>query len=132
MKFVLAGFSQKDNIRHYSFQGIGDDRRTRTEFSVGVDLNLLHKHGIPLQEAPLLCCFLLGSQLGHEELRLMFSEADMLARAEQRATELVEAQTKRKPTYTQASLSPVRADSGNGKFSIGLGSRTASPLVARR
>ena len=57
MKFVLAGFHQNGNVRRYSFQGIGDDRRTRIEFSVGVDLTLLYKHRIPLQEAPFCAAF---------------------------------------------------------------------------
>src|SRR5260370_34101958 len=98
MKFVLAGFRQNENIRHYTFQGIGDDRKTRTEFSVGVDLSLLHKHRIPLQEVPLLCCLLLASRVGSEELRsLMFSEGDMLAHAQQRAKEREAIHQGRKP-----------------------------------
>lgn len=132
MRFVLAGFRQNESIRHYSFEGIGDDRRTRTEFSVGVDLTLLHKHGIPLQEAPLLCSLLLTSRVGDEQLRsLMFSEDDMLAHAEQRARERAETQTDRKPksvslTDTPPSAAPIRIESSNGPSGIGLGSRVNS------
>ena len=61
VEFVFNCFSQDENIRTYIFQGIADDRKTRTEFSVEVDLTLLHKHGIPLQEVPPLCCRLLAS-----------------------------------------------------------------------
>lgn len=130
MEFLLVGFCQKENIRHYSFQGIGDDRSGRMEFSVGVDLTLLHKHGIPLQEVPLLCRFLLASQVGHEQLgSLMFSEGEMLAHAEQRARDRAEAQIKRRSTSVRTLAtptsppSPVLTNSGNGKSGIGLGSR---------
>ena len=132
MRYVLAGFRQSETIRHYSFQGIGDDRRTRTEFSVGVDLTLLHKHGIPLQEAPLLCSLLLTSRVGDEQLRsLMFSEHDMLAHAEQRTRERADTQTdrKRKPfslTNTPPSAAPIRIEPRTGPSGIGLGSRIGS------
>src|SRR5579864_7270785 len=98
MKFVLRGFCQNENIRHYSFYGIGGGRKSPTEFTVGVDLTLLHKYGIPLQEAPLLCSLLLPSHAGDERDRsFMISEDDMRARAEQRASERTESQNKRKP-----------------------------------
>jgi len=142
MKFVLAGFRQNENIRHYSFQGIGDDRRTRTEFSVGVDLTLLHKHGIPLQEAPLLCSRLLTSRGADEQLRsvmfsersLMFSDDDMLAYAAQRARERAETENDRKPkppslTGNPRPASPMPIEPRNRPSGIGLGSRVGSSLV---
>ena len=133
MKFVLAGFRQNENIRYYSFQGIGADRRTRTEFSVGVDLTLLHKYGIPLQEVPLMCCVLLSSRVGADQLHsLMFPEEDMLAHAEQRARERAEAQTHGKPKpFTPPetlALPPTLIDSREGRSGIGLGSRAGLPL----
>jgi hypothetical protein len=141
MKFVLAGFRQTENIRFYSFQGIGEDRRTRTEFRVGIDLTLLHKHGIPLQEAPLLCSLLLASRGADEQLRssmfsecsLMFSEDDMLAHAERRARELAETHNDRKPkpsspTQSRTLPSPIVIDSPQRPSDIGLGSRLGSAL----
>jgi hypothetical protein len=134
MKFVLAGFRQNESIRYYSFQGIGDDRRTRTEFSVGVDLTLLHKHGIPLQEVPLMCSFLLASKVGEEQLpTLMFSEADMLIHTAQRAIERAENQNDRRPkhfspTRVPTSPSPILIESRKGPSGIGLGSRAGSSL----
>jgi hypothetical protein len=134
MKFVLAGFRQNENVRHYSFEGIGDDRRTRTEFSVGVDLSLLHKYGIPLQEAPLMCSLLLTSRVGHEQLRsLMFSEDDIRAHAEQRARERAETQADRKPkpfslTSARPPAAPIPIDPRNAPSGIGLGSRVSSSL----
>jgi hypothetical protein len=134
MKFVLAGFRQNENVRHYSFEGIGDDRRTRTEFSVGVDLGLLHKHGIPLQEAPLMCSLLLTSRAGNEELRtLMFSEDDIRAHAEQRARERAETQDRKPKHFSLAGARSVAAaipiDPRNGPSGIGLGSRVSSSLT---
>lgn len=141
MKFVMAGFRQTENVRYYSFQGIGEDRRTRTEFTVGIDLTLLQKHGIPLQEAPLLCSLLLTSRGSDEQLRgslfsepsLIFSEDDMLAHAERRARELAETHNDRKPkplTPTQSKTlpSPITIDSPHRSSGIGLGSRLGSAL----
>ena len=131
MKFVLTGFSQSENIRNYLFQGIGDDPRTRTDFNVGVDLTLVHKHGIPLQEVPLLCCFLLASHAGDDQCpSFMISEGDLRTRAEQRATERTESQTKPKsrpapPLEPPASLPQAPPDFEYGKLGIGLGSRAA-------
>ena len=134
MKFVLAGFRQNENIRYYSFQGIGEDRRTRTAFSVGIDLTLLHKHGIPLQEAPLMCSFLLASKVGEEPFpSLMFSEEDMLLHAAQRARERAETQNDRRPKPfsppdARTSPTPISIESRNGPSGIGLGSRVGSSL----
>jgi len=135
MKFVLAGFRQTENVRLYSFQGIGDDRRTRTEFSVGVDLSLLHKHGIPLQEAPLMCSLLLTSRAGNEQIRsFTFPEDDIRAHAEQRARERAETQTDRKaksfsPTGPRPSAASIPIDPRTAPSGIGLGSRVSSSLT---
>jgi hypothetical protein len=140
MKFVLGGFRQSENIRYYLFQGIGEDRRTRTDFSVGIDLSLLHKHGIPLQEAPLLCSLLLTSRGADEQLRssmfsersLMFSEDEMRVHAARRERELAETQDRKpktlSPTQPRTLPSSTMIDSRNGPSGIGLGSRVGSSL----
>src|ERR1700694_2496502 len=88
VEFVLNYFSQDENIRTYIFQRIADDRKTRTEFSVAVDLTLLHKHGIPLQEVPLLCGLLLASDAQDKQFStLTFTEGDMLVHAAHRERE---------------------------------------------
>ena len=148
MKFVLAGFRQNGSVRRYSFQGIGEDRRTRTEFSVGVDLTLLHKHRIPLQEAPLLCCLLLSARVASAQLHnsvvpgralpferdFVFPEEDLLVHAEQLARERAPSQTDRKPRpfAFNGSPSPILMDSSDGRSGIGLGSRGALPLTNLR
>jgi len=85
MEYVLTGFNQDKNIRRFAFDGISDDRR-RTAFTVGVDISLIRKYEISLQELPLLCRHLLQGQTDGEQARmLMFSEADMVDHANRRA-----------------------------------------------
>jgi hypothetical protein len=142
MKFVLAGFRQNANIRKYTFQGIGDDRRTRTEFRVAVDLTLLHKHRIPLQEAPLLCSLSLASRAEDEQLSnlldserdFVFSEAQILVHAEEIARERAATQTDRKlkpvaPIVVPQSPSPLLIDPQTRRSGIGLGSRAGLPVT---
>jgi hypothetical protein len=132
MKFVLTGFCQNENIRRYSFQGIAPGGR-RSDWNVGVDLTMLQRHGIPLQEAPLLCSVLLAAQSAPAEGQsLMISESDIRSRAEQRASERMESQSKRKPaslppTQTEAPVPQENADLRFGRLGIGLGSRPAYP-----
>jgi hypothetical protein len=132
MKFVLTGFCQNENIRRYSFQGIATGGG-RTDWNVGVDLTMLQRHGIPLQEAPLLCSEMLASQAYHDETQsLMISDIHMRARAEQRASERMEQHSKRKPPslpLTQTPVPPPHAtsDVNCGRLGIGLGSRPAYP-----
>jgi hypothetical protein len=94
---------------------------------VCVDLTLLHKHKIPLQEVPLLCCLLLASRIEDESIpTLTFSEDDMRARAAEREAEHAEAKWKRKSSpltvATELALPPPLFDLSNGKNNgIGLG-----------
>ena len=130
MEFVLNCFSQDENIRTYIFQGIANDRKTRTEFSVAVDLRLLHKHGIPLQEVPLLCCLLLASGAQDDQFSsLTFTEGDMLVHAAHRERALAEAKLKRKPpgsgvtVVTELSPASLVSESvDRNRHNIGLGS----------
>ena len=101
---------------------------------MGVDLAMLQRHGIPLQEAPLLCSEVLASQAGHDEAQsLMISDSHMRARAEQRASERMEQQNKRKPTSlpltpTPAPIPHATGDVKYGRLGgIGLGSRPTYP-----
>jgi hypothetical protein len=86
MEYVLTGFNQDKNIRRFAFDGIGDDRR-RTMFTVGVDISLIRKYEISLQELPLLCRHLLQGQTGGAEEThiLTFTEANMVDHANRRA-----------------------------------------------
>jgi len=87
MEFMLTGFRQDNNVRRYTFQGIDEDRK-RSEFTVGVDLSLVRKHRIPMQELPLLCRGLLqGRPLEEAADPLMYTEKDMLGYTVRRAAE---------------------------------------------
>jgi hypothetical protein len=137
MKFVLAGFGQTGNVRRYSFEGIADDKRTRVQFSVAVDLTLLHKHRIPLQDVPLLCCLFLSSraqsgnlrELDSSEREFTFPEQEILLHADQLAKERGATEVDRKPkpfafTKTPIGASPLIIDPQNTRSGIGLGSRS--------
>jgi hypothetical protein len=84
MEYVLTGFSQDKNIRWFAFDGISDERR-RLKFMVGVDISLIRKYAISLQELPLLCLHLLeGQAAAGRAQQLTFTEADMAAYADRR------------------------------------------------
>ena len=82
MQFVLAGFRQSDRTRRYYFDAVDKDWK-RTRVTVSADLDLVRKHGISIQELPLLCCGLLE---GHPNVAALdFSEAEMAVCADKRA-----------------------------------------------
>jgi len=54
LEFILTGFRQSLSVRHYLFQVIAADR-TRRDVSVDADLDMMRRHGISIQEMPLLC-----------------------------------------------------------------------------
>lgn len=82
MHFTLAGFGQIANIRRYHFDGVDDARRTQ-RFSVDVDLELIHRYRIPIQELPLLCRRVL--ERGTDVASVMLPESDMVRYADDRA-----------------------------------------------
>ena len=47
MTFILEGFRQFDNVRRYYFDAVGEDR-SRQQVTVGADLNLIRRYGIPV------------------------------------------------------------------------------------
>lgn len=76
-QFVLKGFRQVVDFRDYLYERIESDR-TRSQFTVRADLALARRHGIPLQELPLLCQSVLGrSQAGGAVKVVVFTETDM-------------------------------------------------------
>ena len=88
MEYVLTSFHHESNIRKFLFDGIDVDRR-RTPFTVCVDLGMIRKYEISLQELPLLCRYLLEGQAADAQIRaLTFTEADMQGHADRRAAAL--------------------------------------------
>jgi len=54
VQFILIGFKQDTGYRVFTFEGIAADK-ARTEFTIRADLALTQKHGIRIQDLPLLC-----------------------------------------------------------------------------
>src|ERR1051325_4197562 len=85
MYFVLNGFSQEMGFRVFTFDGISPDRvhLIRMPFTVRIDLALARKHGIRLQELPLLCRSVL--ERGHnaqEKRTFTYTKEDMCQHVE--------------------------------------------------
>jgi hypothetical protein len=138
MKFVQTGFSQGGNVRQYSFQGIATGGK-RTALSVGVDLTLIHKYRIPLQEVPLLCSAFLAAQSTIEPGQgLTLPEDFMRTRVDEMENERMRAQIKKKAAPAPLPLpEPDHEPAGTlqreyGKTGIGLGSRPAYPWSSYR
>ena len=84
MQFILTGFTQDMGFRVFAFEGVKTDR-TRVQYTVRADLGLIRKHGIRVQELPILCRGLLDTRGENEEKRaLVFSEDDMQLQAKDR------------------------------------------------
>ena len=88
MYFVLNGFSEDMGCRVFAFDGISTDRvhLVRSPFTVRIDLALARKHGIRLQELPLLCRAVL--ERGHddqEKRAFTYTEEDMCMHADRLA-----------------------------------------------
>jgi len=95
MQFVLTGFSHNAGLRVFGFEGVAADR-TRTKFSVSADIALSRRHGIRVQELPLMCLrFLEQHDTAGEKRNLMFAEEDMCVYASNCAAAREAAQRKR-------------------------------------
>src|ERR1044072_515545 len=85
MYFVLDGFNEDMGFRVFTFEGITADRvhSIRVPFTVKINLALARKHGIRLQDLPLLCRSVL--ERGHEDLEkraFTYTEEDMRLHAD--------------------------------------------------
>lgn len=95
MQYILTGFTHDMGFRVFAFESVGDDR-VRTPYTVRADLSLVRKHGIRIQELPLLCQRVLEQRDGTDTKRAFtYAEADMSIRADMCAAEA--AAQKRKP-----------------------------------
>jgi hypothetical protein len=98
MNYILTAFKQRDSIRQYAFRGTTEDKQHR-DFTVDVDLALLLRHRIPLQEIPLLCRRLLeGKPVSEQSRHLTFTPALMLEYAGRRDAAAREAALRRRGT----------------------------------
>lgn len=79
MDFALTGFASEMAFRVFAFDGIVGGVR-QPGFTVRTDLALARKHGISLQDLPVLCRGLL-ERMGSENRALTFTEDQMSAHA---------------------------------------------------
>jgi len=97
MQFILTGFNQEVAFRTFAFEGIAADR-TRAAFTVKVDLDLMRKYAIRMQELPLLCRLLLERGDESEQRHtLIFSEEDMRVHASAQAARVTGSFKKKRP-----------------------------------
>ena len=97
MQFILKGFNQDVAFRTFAFQGIAVDR-TRADFTVKVELALMRKYLIRVQELPLLCRQLLERGDESEQMHmLIFPEEDMRVHASAQASRAKGSFKKKRP-----------------------------------
>jgi hypothetical protein len=98
MNFLLTGFSSDMGFRVFEFEGVAADK-SRIDFSVRADLELIKDFGIRLQELPLLCRRLLEDHDEAVQERLLtFTREHMRLHADLRAAERAATQ-RRRPKY---------------------------------
>jgi len=96
-QFILTGFSEVGGSRIFAFEGIGADR-SRTPYTVGIDLSLIRRYGIRLQDLPLLCRAVLErSDEGEPRRVFTFTEADMCMHADGAAAQKEAAKKNKQP-----------------------------------
>ena len=116
MNYVLVDSRQFGTVRRFYFDAIAQG--SRHEVTVEVDLKLVHKHKIPLQELPLLCRRLLEGRTKIETTT--FTEMDMAQCASERAAAenaLMEKRQSRRPP------APSRDGQAWRGFTVGSGER---------
>jgi hypothetical protein len=102
MPSILTGFTQVQGFRVFAFEIKAEDR-TRTQFAVRVDLALIRRYGIQLQELPLLCRGMLERRdEGAEHRTLTFTEEQMCLYAKDRVAARDAAALKRKRAAASA------------------------------
>ncbi len=110
MQYLLTGFIQNTGVRVFAFECVAADR-VRTAYSVKADLALARKHGIQMQELPLLCRGVLERRgEGDEQRAFTFTEGDMTLHADLvRAAR--DSQKKKGPRRPFAAAAPASAPS---------------------
>jgi hypothetical protein len=126
MHFTLLGFTQDTVFRVFSFESMANDK-TKTAHTIRVDLALSRKHGIRLQELPLLCRSALEQNLKAEGTDVTtFTEGEMVLHAttcaEARAAAVLKRKTPRRPV-------PSTIDTGNGWRGSTVSKAAAVPFV---
>ena len=85
MDFLLTGFKHDKNVRVFEFNGVDTVGKVSCHYSVRTDLGSARKHGIALQDLPLLCRDFLGKRELGTETSLDFTDEELRDIAEERA-----------------------------------------------
>jgi hypothetical protein len=96
VQYILTGFSHEKGYRVFVFESV--DGRVRTAYRVKADLALARKHGVPVQELPLLCRALLETRTeGESQRAYTYGEAEMRKYEDLCAARAAELQNKKRP-----------------------------------
>lgn len=97
MHYILTGFTHDVGFRVFSYEGTNENR-TRTRYTVRVELAMIPKYGIHMQELPLLCQGVLERRIeGEQRIAFTYSEDEMRAHASDRLLREATAQSRKKP-----------------------------------
>lgn len=108
MRFIFTGFSQITGFRVFAYECIEKDK-TPTKLTVRADINLGRKHGIHLQDWPLLCLEMLerrADDMAPGTSEFSFDEDRMREYAEARAVTRLTGLLKRKAKPAVANALP--------------------------
>lgn len=107
MNFTFTGFSQEAEFRLFAFEGISTEK-VKTKHKVKVDISLLGKYGIKVQELPLLCRRLLDKHENDiDTSTLIFTEAEMCVQQSERIATMNANAQKRKTMHKPPSAAGV-------------------------
>ncbi|HLH40193.1 MAG TPA: hypothetical protein VKX39_13675 [Bryobacteraceae bacterium] len=107
--FVLSGFSHDLGFRIFEFDCL-ENGKVRTRHTVRADLMLVRKHGIHVQELPLLCRKVLDDcQEWDRSGSMTLSEAEMMACAEREAARS-RSSKRRPPRRPESSETPEQIE----------------------
>jgi len=108
VQYLLTGFTQDTGVRVFAFYGIAADW-ARTAYSVKADLALARKHGIQMQELPLLCRAVLERRSESDDQRdFTFTEGDMTLHSDL-VRAAIESHKKKGPRRPFAAATPESA-----------------------
>ena len=97
MQYMLTGFTHDKVFRVFEFEGVADDR-VRTQYTVRVDLTLMRKYGIRVQELPLLCRGVLDKRDETVvQKSFTYAESDMTVHADASAARTAAIQKRKVP-----------------------------------
>ncbi|MBI5084898.1 MAG: hypothetical protein HZB13_09925 [Acidobacteria bacterium] len=113
MHFVLNGFSEVEGYRVFAFDGVAADR-SRSAFTVRIDVALSRNYGIRLQDLPLLCRGLLDSRdPGEQHSSYTYTEDAMRRFAAAASAAAAAARARRPPRRPSAEQPPHPAGAGS-------------------